>query len=49
MLRGVFSMERVPRESVMEPGDVVKVIGQCVVGDLRFTSGEVIWLHRAVE
>ena len=49
MLRGLFSHQQVPPSTVMEPGDVAKVIAQCVAGDLQFTSDEVIWLHRTVE
>jgi NAD(P)-dependent dehydrogenase (short-subunit alcohol dehydrogenase family) len=49
MLRGLFSLQQVPPATVMDPADVAKVIAQCVVGDLQFTSGEVIWLHRTVE
>jgi NAD(P)-dependent dehydrogenase (short-subunit alcohol dehydrogenase family) len=49
MLRGLFSAEQVPSETVMAPEDVAKVVAQCIAGDLKFASGEVIWLHRNVE
>jgi hypothetical protein len=32
----------------MEPGDVARVILQCVRRDLRYTSGEVIYLHKTL-
>jgi NAD(P)-dependent dehydrogenase (short-subunit alcohol dehydrogenase family) len=49
MLRGLFSPQEVPVEVTLAPADVAKVVGQCVAGDLKFASGEVIWLHRAVD
>jgi NAD(P)-dependent dehydrogenase (short-subunit alcohol dehydrogenase family) len=49
MLRGLFSPQEVPAEVTLAPADVAKVVGQCVAGDLKLSSGEVIWLHRAVD
>ncbi len=49
MLRGLFSAEQVPSDTVMAPADVGRVVAQCIAGDLKFASGEVIWLHRDVE
>jgi hypothetical protein len=34
-------------EQVVPPEDVAHVIGQCVAGDLRYASGEVIWLQKS--
>ena len=48
MLRSLLSAEQYPREKVLEPEDVAKVIGQCVRGDLRYTSGEVIYLQKTI-
>jgi NAD(P)-dependent dehydrogenase (short-subunit alcohol dehydrogenase family) len=48
MLRGLFSTEAVPKEMALQPEDVARVIVQCVRGDLRYTSGEVIYLQKSV-
>jgi len=49
MLRELFTAEQVPSDTVLAPSDVAKVIAQCIAGDLKFASGEVIWLHRTVD
>jgi 3-oxoacyl-[acyl-carrier protein] reductase len=49
MLREILSPEQYPREKTLDPADVARVIVQCVRGDLRHASGEVIYLHRTVE
>jgi len=48
-LREILSPEQYPREKTLDPADVARVIVQCVRGDLRHASGEVIYLHRTVE
>lgn len=48
MFRGILSKEQYPPENTLDPADVARVIGQCVAGDLRFTSGEVIWVRKTV-
>lgn len=48
MFRGILSGEQFPTEQTLDPADVARVIGQCVVGDLRFSSGEVIWMHKTM-
>ena len=48
MLRGVVSKEQVPTEKSLDPKDVAEVIVQCVRGELRYTSGEVIYVHKTV-
>jgi NAD(P)-dependent dehydrogenase (short-subunit alcohol dehydrogenase family) len=48
MFRGIMSQEQVPPEKVMAPEDVARVIAGCVSGELRCTSGEVIYLHKTV-
>ena len=48
MFRGILSPEQFPTEQTLDPAEVARVIGQCVAGDLRFTSGEVIWMHKTV-
>jgi NAD(P)-dependent dehydrogenase (short-subunit alcohol dehydrogenase family) len=46
LLRSLFSPEQFPSEQTMAPEDVARVIAQCAAGDLKFTSGEVIWMHK---
>jgi NAD(P)-dependent dehydrogenase (short-subunit alcohol dehydrogenase family) len=48
MLRKIMSPEQFPREKTLEPADVARVIAGCVQGDLRYASGEVIYLHRTL-
>lgn len=48
MFRGLFSNEQFSREKTMNPGDVARVIAQCVCGDLRYTSGEVIYVRKTI-
>lgn len=48
MFRGIVTPEQVPPAAVLDPMDVGNVITACVVGDLRYTSGEVIWVHKTV-
>jgi len=48
MLRGLFSTEAVPKEMALQPEDVARVIVQCVRGDLRYASGEVIYLQKTM-
>jgi NAD(P)-dependent dehydrogenase (short-subunit alcohol dehydrogenase family) len=48
MFRGIMSKEQAPPEKVMAPEDVALVIAGCVSGELRYTSGEVIYLHRTL-
>jgi len=46
MFRRLMSPEKYPREKTMDPADVAKVVSECVRGSLRYTSGEVIYLHK---
>jgi 3-oxoacyl-[acyl-carrier protein] reductase len=48
MFRAICSEEDYPREKALDPADVAKVIVQCVRGELRYTSGEVIYLHKVM-
>ena len=48
MFRKIMTAEQYPKEKTLDPADVAKVIAGCVQGDLRYASGEVIYLHRAV-
>lgn len=46
LLRSLFSTEQFGTEKTLSPADVARVIAQCAIGDLKFTSGEVIWMHK---
>jgi NAD(P)-dependent dehydrogenase (short-subunit alcohol dehydrogenase family) len=48
MFRGLMSAEQWPTEKTLDPADVARVIVQCVAGELRQTSGEVIYLHKTL-
>ena len=48
MFRKIMTAEQYPQEKTLDPADVAKVIAGCVQGDLRYASGEVIYLHRTV-
>jgi len=49
MFRSLMSEEQFPRDRTLDPADVARVIVQCVCGDLRYSSGEVIYMHRTVK
>jgi NAD(P)-dependent dehydrogenase (short-subunit alcohol dehydrogenase family) len=46
MLRSAFTTDQFPSDQTLDPSDVAAVIAQCVAGDLRHTSGEVIYVHK---
>lgn len=48
MFREILSEEQYSSELALQPEDVAQVITQCVRGDLRYTSGEVIYMQRVV-
>jgi NAD(P)-dependent dehydrogenase (short-subunit alcohol dehydrogenase family) len=48
MFRKIMSPQQYPPEKTMDPADVARVVVQCVRGDLRYSSGEVIYLHKTV-
>jgi len=48
MLRQLFSPEQYPTQSALDPADVAAIIIACIRGDLAYTSGEVIYLHKEV-
>ena len=47
MFRKLVPHEKYPTERTLAPADVAHVIGLCVAGDLRYASGEVIWLQKS--
>ena len=46
MFRAIMTEEQFPRSKTMEPEEVARVIAHCVTGELKYTSGEVIYLQR---
>ena len=48
MFRQLMTAEQYPPEKTLDPADVARVVLQCVRGDLRYTSGEVIYLHKTL-
>ena len=48
MLRSVVNPAQYPTEKTLDPADVANIIVQCVRGELRYTSGEVIYVHKTV-
>ena len=48
MFRGIMTKDQYPPDQTLDPADVARIIGRCVTGDLRYTSGEVIYVHRTI-
>ena len=48
LFRQILSAEQYPTEKTLAPADVARIIARCVNGDLQYTSGEVIYLHKTV-
>ena len=48
MFRKIRTPEQWPSSKTLDPADVAATIVQCVRGNLRYTSGEVITLHKAI-
>jgi NAD(P)-dependent dehydrogenase (short-subunit alcohol dehydrogenase family) len=48
MFRSIVSEEKWPKEKTLQPADVARVVAHCIDGDLKYTSGEVIFLSRAL-
>jgi NAD(P)-dependent dehydrogenase (short-subunit alcohol dehydrogenase family) len=46
MFRQLMTPEQYPKEKTLLPEDVAEVIARCVTGELRYVSGEVIYLHK---
>lgn len=47
MFRQIMTPEQFATDKTLAPEDVARVVAQCVTGDLRHTSGEVIYLQRS--
>jgi NAD(P)-dependent dehydrogenase (short-subunit alcohol dehydrogenase family) len=48
MFRAIATTDQWPAEKTMSPEEVAAVIRDCVVGRLRHTRGEVIYLHKTL-
>ncbi|MDB5297871.1 MAG: putative oxidoreductase [Phycisphaerales bacterium] len=48
MFRSIMTPEQYPKDKTLDPADVARVIAGCVQGDLRYASGEVIYLHKTL-
>ena len=48
MFRKLMSPQQWPTERTLDPSEVARLVVQCVSGDLRHTSGEVIFLHKTL-
>lgn len=46
MFRSIRTEEQFPKTRTLDPAEVAKIIGKCATGELRYTSGEVIYLHK---
>jgi len=48
MFRMLMTPGQFPASQTLAPDEVAKTIAACVSGELRYTSGEVIYLHKTV-
>jgi 3-oxoacyl-[acyl-carrier protein] reductase len=48
MFRQLMTEEQFSRDKTLDPRDVAQVIAQCITGELRYTSGEVIHLRKSL-
>jgi NAD(P)-dependent dehydrogenase (short-subunit alcohol dehydrogenase family) len=46
MFRAIMTPEQFPPTKTLAPEEVAQTIAACVTGELRYTSGEVIYLHK---
>jgi 3-oxoacyl-[acyl-carrier protein] reductase len=46
MFRQILTQEQFPADKTLAPEDVARVVTQCVTGELKYTSGEVIYLRK---
>jgi NAD(P)-dependent dehydrogenase (short-subunit alcohol dehydrogenase family) len=47
MFRKIMTPQQYSRDLTLKPEDVATIIAQCVTGELRYTSGEVIYVHKS--
>jgi len=46
MFRKLMTPEQYPREQTLDQAEVARMIALCVTGELRYTSGETIYVHK---
>ena len=46
MFRKLMSPQEYPEDQTLDPAEVARMIALCVTGDLRYTSGETIYVHK---
>lgn len=49
MFRALLSAEQYPPEKTLSPTEVAGVIVQCAMGELRHSSGEVIYIRKSLD
>ena len=48
MFRKIMGEEQYPAAKTLSPADVARVIARCLNGELKYTSGEVIYVHKVL-
>jgi 3-oxoacyl-[acyl-carrier protein] reductase len=48
MFRQIVSKDKWPSEKTLDPADVAAVVAQCIDGDLKYASGEAIFLSKTI-
>ena len=48
MFRKILTEEQYPTENALSPQEVARLIVSCVRGELQYTSGEVIYVHKTL-
>jgi NAD(P)-dependent dehydrogenase (short-subunit alcohol dehydrogenase family) len=48
MFRKLMDEAQYGRDKTLDPADIARVVAQCVAGDLRYTSGEVIYVRKSL-
>ena len=46
LFRSLMTPDQFPADKTLSPTDVAKMVVQCAKGNMQFTSGEVIWMHK---
>jgi len=46
MFRKLMTPEQFPKDQTLDPAEVAKMIAMCVTGELRYASGETIYVHK---
>ena len=49
MFRSLVSKEQFPTDKTMDPAEIARLVVQCVSGELAYTNGEVIHVHKRLK